>query len=73
MRRNYKNHICRLQFIDSTRFMARLLSNLVNNLAEGIDKIKCNYKHDIKKCETSNLHTKIATVFLDTRITASLL
>ena len=31
----------RLQFIDSARFMASSLSNLVNNLPEGIHKIKC--------------------------------
>ena len=31
----------RLQFIDSARFMETLLSNLVNNLAEEIQKIKC--------------------------------
>ena len=30
-----------LQFIDSTRFMASSLSNLVNNLSEGIHRIKC--------------------------------
>ena len=30
-----------LQFIDSARFMASSLSNLVNNLSEGIHKIKC--------------------------------
>ena len=29
------------KFINSGRFMASSLSNLVNNLAEGIDKIKC--------------------------------
>ena len=29
----------RLQFTDSTRFIASLLSNLVDNLAEGIHKI----------------------------------
>ena len=29
-----------LQFFDSTRFMANSLSNLVNNLSEGIYKIK---------------------------------
>ena len=30
----------RLQFIDSARFMTSSLSNLVNNLAKGIHKIK---------------------------------
>ena len=30
-----------LQFIDSTRIMASSLSNLANNLSEGIHKIKC--------------------------------
>ena len=31
----------KLQLIDSARFMASSLSNLVDNLAEGIPKIKC--------------------------------
>ena len=31
----------KIKFIDSTRFMGSLLSNLVDNLAEGIHKIKC--------------------------------
>ena len=41
----------RLQFIDSAKFTASSLSNLVNNLAEGIQKIKCKYghNHDINK------------------------
>ena len=30
-----------MKFIDSTRFMAISLLNLVDNLAEGIHKIKC--------------------------------
>ena len=30
-----------IKFIDSARFMATLLSNLVDNLTERIDKIKC--------------------------------
>ena len=30
-----------LQFIDSARFMACSLSNVVNNLSEGIHRIKC--------------------------------
>ena len=46
-----------LQFIDSARFMATSLSNLANNLPEGIHKFKCKYKHINKnvklgiKCE----------------------
>ena len=40
-----------LQFIDSARFMARFLSNLVNNLSEGLHRIKCKLGHDDKKCE----------------------
>ena len=47
-----KNINFRLQFIDSARFMASSLSNLVNNLSEGIQKIKCKHGHDDKKCET---------------------
>ena len=31
----------RLQFIESARFIASSLSNLVDNRAEGIHKIKC--------------------------------
>ena len=41
-----------LQFIDSARFMASSLSNLVNNLSEGIHRIKCKFGHSEKKCET---------------------
>ena len=33
----------KIKFIDSARFMTTSLSNLVDNLAEGIHKIKCNY------------------------------
>ena len=40
-----------LQFIDSARFMANSLSNLVNNLSEEIQKIECKYRHNDKKCE----------------------
>ena len=32
--------------------MASSLSNLVNNFAKGIHKIKCKYGHDGKKCKT---------------------
>ena len=33
-------------------FMARLLSNLVNNLTKGIHKVKFKYGHDNKKFKT---------------------
>ena len=38
----------RLQPIDSSRFMTSSLSNLVNNLAEEIQKYKCKYRHDMQ-------------------------
>ena len=38
-----------LQIIDSARFMASSLSNLVNNHSEGIHKIKCEYRYYNKK------------------------
>ena len=37
-----------LQFIKSARFMTGSSSNLVNNLFEGIHRIKCKYGHDDK-------------------------
>ena len=47
--------------------MARLLSNLVNNLAEGVHKIKCKYGHDNKKCETRGVNTNIVNAALNSR------
>ena len=38
---NVVNISCKIKFIDSARFMASSLSNLVNSLAERIHKIKC--------------------------------
>ena len=38
--------------------MRRLLSNLVDNLAEGNHKIKCKHGPDIKKYETSGIKYK---------------
>ena len=72
MIKNEKNKIktisYRLQFIDSARFMASSLSNHVNNLAEGMDKIKCKYGlSDKKKMKLAELNTKIANAFLNTR------
>ena len=48
----------KLQFIDSARFMASSLSNLADNLAEAIHKIKCKYRHDNKKCETCGIKNR---------------
>ena len=39
-----------LRFIDSARFMASSLSNVVNHLSEGIQRIKCKFRRDDKKC-----------------------
>ena len=41
-----------LQFINSAKFMTTSLSNFVNNLSEGIHRIKCKFGHDDKGCET---------------------
>ena len=48
----------RLQFIDSARFMAISLSNLVNNHAKGIHKVKCKYGHYNEKCEMCGIKYK---------------
>ena len=54
-----------LQFIDSVRFMASKLSNLVNNLSEGSHKIKCKYRHSDKKCETRGGKHNYCNCFLE--------
>ena len=38
--------------------MASSLSNLVNNLAKGIHKIKCKYEYGDKKCKTCGIKYK---------------
>ena len=38
-----------LQFIDSARFMASSLSNLANNLSDGVDRIKCKFENNDEK------------------------
>ena len=55
----------RLQFIDSAKFMSSSLSNLANNLAEGIPEIKCKYRHDDKKCETCGIKCRYCDCFLE--------
>ena len=54
-----------LQFIDNARFMARSLSNLVNNLSEGIHRIKCKFVHEYKKCKTCRIKYKDYDCFLE--------
>ena len=53
------------QFIDSSRFMASLLSNIVNNLSEGIHKTNCKFEHNIKKCEICRIKCKYCGCFLE--------
>ena len=45
--------------------MASLLSNLVNNLPEGIHKIKCKYRHDDKKCQIRRIKYKYCDCFFE--------
>ena len=44
--------------------MASSLSNLVDNVAEGIHTIKCKYGHDNEKCETCEVKYKDFDFFL---------
>ena len=45
--------------------MASSLLNLVNNIPEGIHKIKCKYGHSDKKCETSGTKYTDCNCFLE--------
>ena len=45
--------------------MTDSLSNLVNNFAEGVHKIKCKYGENYKKCETCNVKYKYCKCFLE--------
>ena len=56
MEKLQKNISYILQFIDSPRVMASSVSNLANNFSKEIYKIKCKYKHDDKKFQTSKIH-----------------
>ena len=53
-----------LQIIDSARFMASSLSNLVNNLSKGIHKMTCKYGNNDKKCGTWGIKYKYCDCFL---------
>ena len=54
-----------LQFIDITRVIASSLSNLVNNLLEGIPKVNCISSN---KCylEYTNFHENLRKEFVNT-------
>ena len=45
--------------------MASPLSNLVNNLSEGIHRIKCKFGYGDKKCETCGIKYKYCDGFLE--------
>ena len=45
--------------------MACSLSNVVNNLSEGIHKTKCKYSDDTKKCKTCGIKYKYCDCFLE--------
>ena len=45
--------------------MTSSLSNLVNNIAEKINRTKCKYEHDNKKCETCRIKYKKCESFLE--------
>ena len=45
--------------------MTSSLKNLVNNLSEGIHKIKCKYGHDDKICETCAIKYKYCDCSLE--------
>ena len=61
--RSYKKYILHIA-IASIRFMASL-SNIVNNISEGIHKIKGKYGHNNKKCETCRIQCKYCDWFLE--------
>ena len=57
-----------MQFIDGTRFIISSSSNLVNNLTQGINKIKLHYMDMIiKHAKGVKLNSKIATALLNTQ------
>ena len=45
--------------------MATSLSNLANNLSEGIDRVKCKFRHNDKKCETCRIRYKYCVCFFE--------
>ena len=65
-REEITKNICHiLQLIGGARFTANSLSNLVNNLSEGIHRVKCKYGHDDRKCKTCGIKYKNYDCFLE--------
>lgn len=60
-----KNISCKLQIIDSTKSIASLLSNLVDTLPDGINKIKFKNEHDNKKCKACGIRYKDCKCYLE--------
>ena len=56
-----------MQFIDSARFIASFMINLVNNLSEEIYKVKYECKNDDRKCVFFELNINIATVLFNSQ------
>ena len=54
-----------MDFIGNATFIASSLSNLVDILPERIHKIKCQYGHDYKTCETCGIKDKDCGCFLE--------
>ena len=54
-----------IQFIDSARFIASSLSNLVNSLSENIRRINLKFGHSNKKCGTCEMKYKYSDSFLE--------
>ena len=60
-----KNISYLLKFIANAGCMASSLPNLVNNLSEEIQTIKCKFGHYDKKCETCRINYKYCDCFME--------
>ena len=54
-----------LQFINTARFMASSLPNLINNPSDEFRRIKCKFEHDDKKCQTCGIKYMYCDDFLE--------
>ena len=52
-----------MQIVDSAGFMGSSLSNLVNNLSEGICRVKWKFGHNGKKSETCTIKSMYCDCF----------